>query len=232
MVLKQFIRFGSDAAGLEKLLRLLQSLCQILAAYALVADEVRVWMLLRRQFGVGRRFLRFFRWVGCFEKAWACFMESGEGRGIKMLLEVGRWGFLGLYMGLESATILDTLLVRTTSFGEMCTLEGNKFWFYSLVCSIAWGVWEVWGTYGEMEVVEKGKEEEVEVEKRLANMKTARGAKRKRIVLKIVSDGFDLFVPGHVTGWIATSPATAGMASVVSTLLSSRDIWERMVQSS
>ena len=121
--------------------------------------------------------------------------------------------------------------MRTTSFGELCTLEGNKFWFYSLVCSIAWGVWEACGTYGEMEVKE-GKEEKVEVEKRLEEMKTARKAKRKRIVLKIVSDGFDLFVPGHVTGWISTSPATTGMASVVSTLLSSRAIWEQMGQSS
>ena len=45
---------------------------------------------------------------------------------------------------------------------------------------------------------------------------------------RIVSDCFDLLIPGHVTGWITTSTAAVGFASVVSTTLSSKDIWDRL----
>ena len=45
---------------------------------------------------------------------------------------------------------------------------------------------------------------------------------------RLVSDCFDLFIPGHVTGWISTNMATVGFATVVSTVLSSKDIWVRL----
>jgi hypothetical protein len=50
----------------------------------------------------------------------------------------------------------------------------------------------------------------------------------KGVKRKLVSDCFDLFIPGHVTGYLPTSTATVGVASAVSTVLSSKDIWDRM----
>jgi hypothetical protein len=43
----------------------------------------------------------------------------------------------------------------------------------------------------------------------------------------IVTDASDLFLPGAVTGWLATGPVTVGVATVVSTVLSSKDIWDK-----
>jgi hypothetical protein len=43
-----------------------------------------------------------------------------------------------------------------------------------------------------------------------------------------VSDGFDLFVPGSVTGWLPTPPAFVAFATIISTVLSSKDIWDRL----
>ncbi|TEY69538.1 hypothetical protein BOTCAL_0114g00310 [Botryotinia calthae] len=38
----------------------------------------------------------------------------------------------------------------------------------------------------------------------------------------------DLFLPGAVTGWIASDRGVVGVATVISTVLGSRDIWRRV----
>jgi len=43
----------TSPAGLEKILRLLQSLCQILTAFALTQEDAKIWMHLRKQFALG-----------------------------------------------------------------------------------------------------------------------------------------------------------------------------------
>jgi hypothetical protein len=47
----------SPSAALEKILRLSQSLSQILAAYATTAEDAKTWGLLRRQFALGSSLL-------------------------------------------------------------------------------------------------------------------------------------------------------------------------------
>ena len=62
----------------------------------------------------------------------------------------------------------------------------------------------------------------------------ARGAEEDRenrlqgVKRRLVSDGFDLFVPGSVTGWLPTPPAFVAFATIISTVLSSKDIWDRL----
>lgn len=51
---------------------------------------------------------------------------------------------------------------------------------------------------------------------------------RQRVKRGIVSDCFDLFIPGSVVGWISASSATVGYVTVISTVLSSKDIWDRL----
>jgi hypothetical protein len=153
MGLKQFTSFTSDTgmilvllplqhfqclplhiAGLEKILRLLQALSQILAAISATPEDIKIWLLLRAQFALGtfrigsilfpallgspmyrntvimtlipfpgRRYLRFFRFIDAFLKAWTCFLTTS---GLELLLGVGKFGFLGGYLLLESATIV------------------------------------------------------------------------------------------------------------------------------
>ncbi len=52
---------------------------------------------------VGRRYFRFFKFLECFSKALECFYAAS---GVMGLLEVGKWSFLGVYLFLESLTIV------------------------------------------------------------------------------------------------------------------------------
>jgi len=94
-------------------------------------------------------------------------------------------------------------------WADACMFEANKLWFYSLLLSIVWGL---------LGIISPKKSRTL-----------AEGA-QNQLVLKrrLVTDIFDVFIPGHVTGWIRTGPIFVGFASVVSTLLSSKDIWDRL----
>jgi hypothetical protein len=114
-------------------------------------------------------------------------------------------------------------------------LEANKFWFYSLVFSILWGVLQLWyGDFGDQSPKgPSGKSFEEIKGQRASNPtdKRARGVvseERKRVKRRIVSDCFDLLIPGSVVGWISTTSAIVGFATVISTVLSSKDIWDRL----
>lgn len=118
-------------------------------------------------------------------------------------------------------------------------IEANKFWFYSLVFSILWGVFQLlYRDFGEQAPkTPSGKSPEKAHGRRAVNPKVGgdrKGARRvvseehQRVKRGIVSDCFDLFIPGSVLGWISASSATVGYATVISTVLSSKDIWDRL----
>ncbi|KAE9373452.1 hypothetical protein N431DRAFT_482476 [Stipitochalara longipes BDJ] len=219
MNFKQVVRFTGDAAALEKVLRLLQSLAQILAVYTAAAEEAKIWWLLRRQFALGRRYFRFFKFLDAFSKAFDSLYGTV---GVVGVLEVGKWSCLGAYLFLESLTILDTMGVWLVPWAETCLVEGNKFWFYSLVCSILLGGVQLYTGDGETKVgnseKSRGKKQGVK-----AQQKKLGGIKRR-----LIADIFDLCIPGFVTGWIVTTHAFVGLAGAVSTILSSKDIWDRL----
>lgn len=91
-------------------------------------------------------------------------------------------------------------------------LEGNRFWFYSLVCSLLKGLMEIYGQ----------KKEIVKINEKKVTVKTGKKGLKRRLI----SDSFDLLIPGSVTGWIYTPMGIVGCAGVVSTVLSSKDIWD------
>ncbi|PVH89859.1 hypothetical protein DL98DRAFT_508100 [Cadophora sp. DSE1049] len=123
-----------------------------------------------------------------------------------------------------------------TPLASTCLLEGNKFWFYSLVCSLLWGSLQYLDLRNEShEVARKVTDEKAEAEtsfdleiKAREDFELKRKAKMDTIKTKLVVDGFDLLSPGFVTGWISTSPSVVGFSSVVSTVLSSKEIWDRL----
>ncbi len=112
--------------------------------------------------------------------------------------------------------------VWPSPWAETCLVEANKFWFYSLVCSIVLGVLQLNSASGEVEVQisekAKGKKNGVQVQKKVMN-----GVGRR-----MVADCFDLFLPGFVTGWLMTTHAFVGFAGAVSTILTSKDIWDSL----
>ncbi|KAJ5052135.1 uncharacterized protein L3040_001894 [Drepanopeziza brunnea f. sp. 'multigermtubi'] len=230
----QLSRFVGDAAGLEKTLRLLQSLAQIVAAYSLTAAAAAPWLQARTQLALGRRYLRFLKFVDAFALAFRVLSEQSGG--VLAALEFGKWSCLGMYLLLESFTILDSMGVVSTTWAPGLFVEAMRFWFYSLSLGILGGLWELWGlrSYGlAVENVagadeadeKKSKEREAEeVESRMREKVTL----RRKIMKKVVIDACDLFIPGTTTGWLTASPATVGMLSAVSTVLAGADIWRRV----
>jgi hypothetical protein len=103
-------------------------------------------------------------------------------------------------------------------------VTGNSLWFFALICSIIWGVLLLFGV-GE---VDENRRDEKNSKKRAKNAKEDRENRLRGVMRRLVSDGFDLFVPGSVTGWIPTPPAFVGFATIISTILSSKDIWDRL----
>jgi hypothetical protein len=93
-------------AAIEKILRLLQGLCQVLAVYALSAENAKLWALCRRQFALGRRYIRFFRWIDAFSKSWDAFLGIERPGDLEGWMAVGKWSFLGAYLGCESVGIV------------------------------------------------------------------------------------------------------------------------------
>ncbi|KAF7862516.1 hypothetical protein EAF04_007389 [Stromatinia cepivora] len=271
-IFKQAVDFAGDAAGLEKTLRLIQALCQICAFYPgilgrllvvvgvrmggkdvggnedAVGKQVRIleglWRA-RREVAVGRRYLRFFRFIGHFSKAWDSLLNED---GMKMLINVGKSGFMGAYLGLESLTILDVMGVCNTPWLRTCILESQKFWFYSLCISIFGGLYDLclmhFDTHTNLPPNSPSHEnstpspspkldENPEVIHKQAEDNKRNGGKQKRkkrnqIILKIIENIADLFVPGMVTGWIVSDLGVVGCAMIVSTVLSSGEIWRRV----
>ncbi|CAD6443749.1 c6563622-f4a6-4ab5-a8cb-cbc0a6598970 [Sclerotinia trifoliorum] len=260
---RQMVDFVGDAAGLEKTLRLIQALCQICAFYPGILGRLLLGMgtegkdvdgkqmtvleglwRARRELAVGRRYLRFFRFIEHLSKAWDSLLNEN---GMKMLINVGKSGSMGAYLGLESLTILDVMDVCNTPWFRTCVLEGQKFWFYSLCISIFGGLYDLYLMHFNINTnpppdssshenpipsTSKLGEDAQAVQKQEEDSKRNEGNQkrknRNKIVLKIIENIADLFVPGMVTGWIISDLGVVGCALIVSTVLSSWEIWGRV----
>lgn len=125
---------------------------------------------------------------------------------------------------------LDTMGVYSHPWASTCLLEGNRFWFYSLVFSIVWSLsLLIIGdstlsqppTQDEKLKVIKGKSLE-------AQRKEKRKEEKKVVLRRLVADCADLFIPGAMVGWIPVGPAVSGGAGLVSTWITGVDVWERL----
>jgi hypothetical protein len=182
----------------------------------------------------GRRYLRFFKFIDVFAMAFRWFNSSN---GITAVLDVGKWSCLGMYFFFESCTIvymafrnpisftlqalikaqMDAMEIWSPAWAPTLLLEANKFWFYSLLFSLASCLLQVY---------------------RLRSLPTPAGATARSkarsnilpwpLVRQVLTDACDLLIPGSITGWARTSPAIVGLATVVSTLLASEEIWYRV----
>ncbi|GAB7334979.1 hypothetical protein MBLNU13_g06847t1 [Cladosporium sp. NU13] len=134
----QFRRFSTDAYGLERLLRFIQSAVQILAALvanspavfdivsnALKTHEVRRPLAeLSSRLGLIRRFIRFFRFMDAFSDSYGTFTsltEPADKKGanaasstryLEKTLDGLASTFNGMYLLLEAATIVDALGIQ------------------------------------------------------------------------------------------------------------------------
>lgn len=74
---------------------------------------------------LGRRYLRFTKFIDCFGSAYSSFTSSSN-RGFVASLEVGKWSCLGIYLLLESCTIVSLPLAYFQCYLDNGILESWK----------------------------------------------------------------------------------------------------------
>ncbi|GKT46436.1 uncharacterized protein ColSpa_06617 [Colletotrichum spaethianum] len=157
----QFVAFGSDSAGLERILRGLQSLTLIFGAYPslvslvlLASDSPLLEALgpLKGHLNLTRRFIRFFWFLNSFGTSYNLYSsislsqtthgsQKKKGVGLETWLDILRFTLLGIYGGLESLTLPDLLGVpQIEIFGAERTrtlnIEAQRFWLLALVLGV------------------------------------------------------------------------------------------------
>jgi Peroxisomal biogenesis factor 11 (PEX11) len=115
---------------------------------------------------------------------------------------------------------MDAMEIWSTTWALTILLEANKFWFYSLLFSLASCILQLYRVRFPFTPLGA-----------TARSKTKSNVLPWPLARQILTDAFDLLIPGSITGWARTSPAIVGLATVISTLLASEEIWYRVQRS-
>lgn len=145
-----------------------------------------------------------------------------------------------MYLLLETLHFPEALGVEGLSVwgrerAGMLHVEGQRFWFFALICAVAAGVLKLGGLRlrGSKGGIKKGEQEgeqrngekgEVQREKEEEREKREQA---RRVLRRLVADVLDLAVPGAVIGWVPASPGTVGVLMLGSTWLTALEVWER-----
>ncbi|KFX91837.1 hypothetical protein V495_07432 [Pseudogymnoascus sp. VKM F-4514 (FW-929)] len=228
---KKFANFTNSTAGLDLTLRLIHAL-SIIAAEVFIDDAIVVGCVTAAsQLALGRRYLRLFSFVGCFERVRDVLAGDVPLAGsVLTTMELVESSCLGLYLILESLTILHDMNIWLVSWYTPILIEGNKFWFYAICTSIA-------RTVG-MLLFGLGKEEKLQ--KANPNMDEKKGQEKlspsapvpstTSLLRQLVTDSCDLALPASFLGWVNPGSLGVGCAMVVSTVLPWGDVWARAQQ--
>ncbi|KAK3401968.1 peroxisomal biogenesis factor 11-domain-containing protein [Sordaria brevicollis] len=218
-------------------------------------------MEARSRLAKGRRFFRVFRFVESFHSAFT-LTNAHEEKDLATWLDISAKSFNGMYLLFEtlvffSAVDLNKLSPFSRETEEFLNVEGQRFWFFALVCGVLAGVVRLWEDYRrqEQEQVRDGRDNSAEKEKgsveeedeaedeHVKQLKeeerqraaveqkkerdAARKGRRTRILRRIVADLLDIPQPGAVVGWTPFLPGTVGVMMIGSTLLTGMEVWDK-----
>ncbi|SPO04802.1 uncharacterized protein DNG_07487 [Cephalotrichum gorgonifer] len=247
---EQFTEFGVDSFGLERTLRLLQSLAHItLSTPSLLLSSPILpsgLQTLRSSLNLSRRTIRTFRFLACFSSAQSLYSASAP-LSLEAWLDVTKMTLLGLYGLLETVTLPD-LAGAEGFFGDevaaRLNAEAQRFWLLALVCGVLAGLLRLFaleayvgvpatgagfsadekkGKGGKKVVKEKGEKDEKE--KELA-AKSAGGEKKRALLRKLAVEAVDICLPAAALGWVDVDPSVVGWAMLFTTVVSMYDVWD------
>ncbi|KAK7414620.1 hypothetical protein QQX98_006557 [Neonectria punicea] len=150
---EQFVAFGTDLVGLERLLRLFQSACSLLIAYPLLlaavwpnspevihAAKATGLAAVRTQLNVTRRFIRLFRFMDTLKAGWVMYVGVEE-KNLETWLSIISKTSLGLFGMTETMTLVDLMGIDSLQvFGPIRSKEidaqAQYFWFVGLAASV------------------------------------------------------------------------------------------------
>lgn len=116
---KQVVYFVRTVPGLERTLRLVQSLAQVVTEVASSQRQPRTaakYASLRGQLALARRYFRFFNFIDSFDRAYHLLVprqRSDSESKVVRALDFGKWSALGIYVVLEDMTIVSPLPVSS-----------------------------------------------------------------------------------------------------------------------
>jgi hypothetical protein len=128
---------------------------------------------------------------------------------------------------------MDAMGIWSSDWAPRLFVEAMKFWFYSISFSIFLSLVLLCSQLWKLSLPpkrESGKGEktvEAEVD-RVATETKQSIALWRGLLKKLVIDCCDIFIPGLTTGWLVVSSGTVGILGIISTVLASLDIWERV----
>ncbi|KAI1651086.1 peroxisomal biogenesis factor 11, partial [Daldinia loculata] len=204
---------------------------------------------LNQRLGLARRFFRIFRFLDSFNAAQKLSSKLSAAQGQKgaaprgFLSQVHPWidvfskTFMGMYLLLEASTMVDALQVPglaiwTAERERTITVEGQRFWLFSLVCSAVYNILEISFTLSSAPPAPT--EKAASSEKKASSREKRKQEPKQEITTKVFKLGrgatasiLDIVLPGSVVGWIKADPGTVGLVTFVTTILTSMDVWER-----
>lgn len=127
-----------------------------------------------------------------------------------------------------------------TPWAKELFLESQKWWFYSFLLSIMGSTIAIFFPGSEMkpsppasaksrdEKTDQTTEEKKQKQHQQKQQQTPPTQELAPLVRSLVADSCDILIPGSFVGWIQASPTQVGIAMIVSTVLSSWDIWVKI----
>ncbi|KAJ5784151.1 uncharacterized protein N7518_009828 [Penicillium psychrosexuale] len=223
-MIQHFSRFVKSGAGLEKTLRLIQCVSQVVAALT-VRNALAVQLTtLKLQLALTRRYFRFFGFIDSFQRMSALLGKDGFGS-VAGLLELAKCICFGLYFVLEDLTTLHAMGVYAVTWNDPVMNQANTFWLYALSFSVAEAIWALLVSPAEQPSKKNGKRKN----RKIASEKTAvKSTVTSARVKQIVVDGCDLLIPLELLGWMPTGDVVVGSTMVLSTLLTAQEVWARV----
>ncbi|PHH82926.1 hypothetical protein CDD82_4249 [Ophiocordyceps australis] len=243
--------FGTDIYGLERLLRLVQSLtlllaCSPIAPNALVLPMSSLPQLLSH-LNLTRRTMRLFWFLGSFQDSYRVYTTT-DGAWLDALASSA----FGLFGALESLTLLDLaevpgMQLLGLSLAERLDAQAQALWLVALCASISGNVSRIkasrTGRGGpgtkDAEAEDDGADKESRTEDEDQSVAGAEQSvvhpeamvhQRKQLVVKTLADALDLVIPLTSLGWIQMHTGLVALAMLCSTVLSVTVIWNRCRQ--
>ncbi|KAI3333836.1 hypothetical protein F4824DRAFT_234865 [Ustulina deusta] len=156
---EQFVRFTTDAAGLERTFRLVQSIAQILASYTLPFDALVVVLAflapgrsapdpaathavleaLRARLALARRYFRVFRFLESFQAAQKLYGSlSTSSSALSSSSPAPRWGRTDVWIDVFGRTFNGMyLLLEVSTLADAQKIDGLAVWGPELEGSVA-----------------------------------------------------------------------------------------------
>ncbi|PYI05401.1 hypothetical protein BO78DRAFT_371055 [Aspergillus sclerotiicarbonarius CBS 121057] len=235
-MLSHLSRFTRTTPGLEKTLRLIQSIC-VLALQVPDLNHVAIsrFGIAKQQLALTRRFLRFFNFIECFNRVFGLLgttprsmstdsRQSGGGSWGEMIttiLEISKWSCFGCYFLLEDLTLLHATSIHPlpTTWNKTLLTEANKFWFYALLFSL------LTSGMSFLSLSFSSSPSSSSNAKKNKRNPTTRSITPFSLFKKVLVDTCDLLIPGTFLGWIPMQQMGVGVGMVTSTLVSGWEIW-------